>query len=251
MTTTPPQRLAGKFTANRDRSRDLSVVEPSLLKENPSHWLDHHAGKRYLGCRLDNFDCETYNTNYGETDESFKACSKDRAEEIAGKKAAVEACRRYVYDFPSHIREGRGLVLIGPKGTGKDHLLVATLRAIAKGYGEFSIKYRSGAEFFDEFTDTIGDTRSFKTVAGLLSLPKILAISDPLPPTGDLSEAKQDMLFRVLTARYKNKRPTSATINVETASELERRMGPQAADRLRGDAVIVKCNWPSYRSAAK
>lgn len=229
-------RISGMFIADRDRRRDVSPGTPDSPVTSPSHWLDFHAGTRYAGVTVDGFDISAADPDEGRA-----------------KSIAVETCREYVYNWPRHLAGGEGLCFVGPKGTGKDHLLVAVLRAIANRYQFSRIKYRSGAAFFDEFTDSIGDRsgKSFRTVADSFARAGVLAISDPLPPVGELSESKKDMIFRVLTDRYKDCRPTCATINVGTADELERRMGSQAADRLRDNAIFVKCNWPSYREPSK
>jgi DNA replication protein DnaC len=47
----------------------------------------------------------------------------------AGQKKALAECRKYVADLRPRIEAGSCLVLIGPPGVGKTHLLAATVRA--------------------------------------------------------------------------------------------------------------------------
>lgn len=223
---TGPTRPLAAFDVNRDRSRD-KPVEHELDELSPTYWIDRAVGRRYVGCTLDGF-----------------ACDDDHAE-VQSK--VVQAVREYVIGFRDNFRDGRGLVLIGPKGTGKDHLMIAAIRAIANGFSSRSITYRSGEAFFDEFKERIGTGKSYSQLVERFSLPPLLAISDPLPVKGDLSAHDQEVLFRVLLNRYKEMRPTMATVNVANRDELEKRMGPQSADRLLDGALILKCNWPSYR----
>ena len=80
-----------------------------------------------------------------------------------------------------------------------------------------------------------------------LTRPDVLWISDPLPVGGSLTEAQQDRLFRVLDDRYSAMKPTWVTVNVMSGTELDERLGPQNADRLRDGALAVFCNWPTNR----
>lgn len=196
-------------------------------EHSPTHWLDQHVGKRYRDCTRDNFIIS-------------------RPEQ----QQAVEACSEYVHNFPKHNVEGRSLVLYGPKGTGKDHLLVAVLRSIATRLNRAgAVVYRDGLSLFAEFRQAISDptVSEERLIERFARRPMLLAISDPLPPSGSLSEFEQRTLLRVIDYRYRNCLPCAATLNVASRSELETRMGAQAADRLCDDAVMIPCNWPSYR----
>lgn len=222
-----PSAIASHFSVDRDRSRDCRVEDP-VLAVSPTKWLDLAAGARYARCTLDNFEVS--------------------GEESEAKERAVSLCRDYVANFPSHFKAGRGAIWIGPKGTGKDHLMIAVMRAIAMKYKSERLRYRSGEAFFDTFKASIGTGGSYASIADGFARPPVLGLSDPLPVKGDLSPHDQDVLFRVLLRRYKDLLPTLATLNVASAEELEQRMGAQSADRLRQDAIIIKCNWPSYRT---
>lgn len=194
----------------------------------PTYWLFKAIGRRYRDCHLDNFEATTQ-----------------------AQQEAVEACRQYLRDFKhDHLLAGRSIVFIGPKGTGKDHLMVATLRQLCYGFRDpGKVVYRDGLTLFAEFRSTMNNrNKSEDSVVDAYVRPAFFAMSDPLPPTGQLSEYEQRMLLRIVDGRYRECRGMAATLNVSSREELESRMGPQAADRLCEDAVIVRCNWESYRT---
>jgi hypothetical protein len=49
--------------------------------------------------------------------------------------------------------------------------------------------------------------------------------------------------------RYSHRKPIWLTLNVADGAEAELRMGAQTVDRLRDGALVLFCNWPSYRKA--
>ena len=57
-------------------------------------------------------------------------------------------------------------------------------------------------------------------------------------------------LFRILDGRYSRRRPTWVTVNVSSRAELNERLTPQNADRLRDGALAVFCDWQTYRKTA-
>lgn len=207
----------------------LPSIDTEAVEEiGPTHWIDKSIGRRYVNCTLD----------------GYKIWNEKQA-------LAVQQCRDYVLNFGEHFRAGTSLVFIGPKGTGKDHLMVATIKAICAGYENKSNRqraiYRDGLRLFAEFRGTINNNRAEDSVVDVYIQPDLLALSDPVPPVGSLSEYEQRMLLRVIDGRYRECRPMTATINASKRAEMETRMGPQSTDRLLDIAVVVKCNWESYR----
>lgn len=106
-------------------------------------------------------------------------------------------------------------------------------------------------DIFGKFRDAFNDSTKFteQDVITQLVAPDLLYISDPLPPTGTLSEFQMSSMFRILDARYSHKKATVVTINVADGNEMDLRMGVQNGDRLRDGALAIKCNWQSFRKA--
>lgn len=184
-------------------------------------------GERYADSRLANYECRC--------DAQTKALSRVK-----------DFCER----LPDYHREGRGLLLFGPAGTGKDHLQVAAMRYAILKHG-MNVKWVNGMDLFGTFRDAIDSSEPETNIIKRYVDPEILAISDPLPPFGTLTEFQASMLFRIVDARYSRMRPTWATVNIKDGKEGSERLGSQILDRLKDGAVCVSCNWPSFREAAK
>ncbi len=191
-------------------------------------YLDRKVGERYRNCTIDGFELVHPSVEH-----------------------AKALCRNYVTSFRSHFADGRGLVFIGPKGTGKDHLMIAVMRAIIRGYDiqqPGRVRYEDGMKFYRRCRDTFKCDVPEETIIEPLYFPHLLGLSDPIPPSGELSEYEQKVLFALVDQRYRHCRPTAATINVRERDELDRRMGSQIADRLCDRAIVVKCFWKSHRN---
>lgn len=193
-----------------------------------TQFIDEAIGRRYVRCTFANFSTGP--------------------KEPAKKQAALEACRDYVENFSAHREAGRSLIIVGPKGTGKDHLLTATIREIAirlKTPGK--VVFRDGLRLFSEFRAAFGTAVTEDAIVEKYIAPRLLAISDPLPPRGTLSEHEQRMALRIIDGRYRESFPLAVTINAVNRDEISERLGAQACDRLFDCAVVVRCVWESYR----
>jgi DNA replication protein DnaC len=185
-------------------------------------------GARYEGCRLKNFVTDT-----------------------EAQQKAAETLRLFGKSMDDHCEAGRGLILFGPKGTGKDHLAMAlAFRAIIQ-FG-LDVEWTNGMDLFGRFRDAMDDKdTSEHDLIREYARRQILYISDPVPPVGNLTEFQASVLFRILDARYSSMKPTWITVNVTSAVELDARIGAQNGDRLRDGATAIFCNWPSYRKAVQ
>ena len=182
-------------------------------------------GKRYADCTLDNFETT-----------------------LPEQEQVLAKLRDYVSDIRANVDRCRGLVLFGPAGTGKDHLLVGAAKvAICAG---IDVAWRNGRDLAGQFRDAIKNNEI--TEAELLSdleSPEVLILSDPVPPTGRLTEYQGDVMLRLVDARYRAMKPMWVTLNVAGGGEADDRLGSQIVDRLRHDALALFCDWPSYRAA--
>ncbi len=73
-------------------------------------------------------------------------------------------------------------------------------------------------------------------------------LSDPLPPTGELSRYEASNLLLLIDKRYCSGKPTILTVNLASEQDGLELIGAQAWDRLKHEAEIVWCKWPSYRN---
>ncbi len=143
----------------------------------------------------------------------------------------------------------RNLLIIGPKGTGKDHLCMAIAKELMRYQGVCPM-WINGVDLQKRFqiATATGGRLAFNDYT---RSDEILWVSDPLPVTGCLSEFQQSALFGLVDERYSNERPIWITMNVADAKEAASRMGSPTVDRLQHDALIVACNWDSYRKPSE
>lgn len=213
------------------RERIIAVGEclkRQALQERNEQRLASFAesvGKRYADCTLDNYTVTCH-----------------------AQEKALAALREYAANIVDHVDSGRGVVLFGPAGSGKDHLLVALGKeAIPAG---LIVSWRNGRDLAGEFRDAArSDAFSERHLLEELEEPEILILSDPIPPAGGLTAFQADVMFRLVDARYRAMRPIWATLNVTGGDEADSRMGTQIVDRLKHDALAIFCDWPSHRKA--
>lgn len=206
--------------AEIDKHNDSVAAERRFYKW--SGFLDRRGG-RYLECRLTNFKCD-----------------------MPKQTTAINKLTDYVDNIRDRVSAGDGIVLYGARGTGKDHLAVAVCREAIRN--DVEVHWVNGMEFFGQVRDALDDKKTTEySLISALVCPSLLYISDPLPPSGALTDFQQAMLFRVLDARYSQLRPCIMTVNAANGKELDERLGGQNADRIRHGALAIHCDWPSYR----
>ncbi len=222
-----PQQIAA-------RDQQLASLEDQERKVKlRAMWsaLVRQRGKRYKKCTFDNFVVCKGHWGLGE---------------CRHREAAVESTKAYARDIVPNVHTGKNLILFGPAGTGKDHLLMAVARVATLNHG-IRVTWHNGMELFADMRDTFGGRQTEKEFLTKFTGPSVLAISDPLPPQGVLSDFQVSLLFRIIDGRYNEMKPTWLTLNVKTEEEAAKRLTPQIHDRLRHGACAVECDWASYR----
>lgn len=180
-------------------------------------------GPRYSRCDFDSFECR-----------------------LPEQQAAKSAVTGFMANWPDNRAAGRGLLLYGPVGTGKDHLVIAALKVAVRDYGA-TPAWIDGQSFFATIRDRITAEVSEGAAIKPYTAADVLVISDPLPDAGKPTEFQRSLLWRIVDRRYRDLRPTFVTLNVANSREAEDRMGVQLVDRLRDGAVCVACRWASNR----
>ena len=148
-----------------------------------------------------------------------------------------------------NLKAGTNLLLIGPPGTGKDHLLCGLAsELIPRG---LRVRWANGADLFAQFRDLIDLAKPEGPLLDAHAEADVLMLSDPMPPVGVVTAHQRELLFRIIDRRYRSRRPIWATLNAKDGSEVAERLSPNIADRLADGAVVIPCNWPSHRRPMK
>lgn len=148
-------------------------------------------------------------------------------------------------NIAANIADGKGLVLFGSVGTGKDHLAASLLyTAVLAG---FTATWYSCQSLFGESRDRIGKGQDEQSLVARLVTPDVLCLSDLIPARGELSSWNTNLLYRLIDARNRNLKPTWATINAANEEEIKRDLTVPVWDRLREAALVLPCFWESYR----
>lgn len=175
--------------------------------------------------------------------------------------AAIERLANFIQHAHDFVNAGRSLVLWGEVGTGKDHLMAAAVREAV--FTHFlQVRFVYGLKLYAEMREAIRRQQSEASVLVKYQTAPVLVISDPIPPTGGLSDYNVGTLLRLVHERYVEGRPTWLTINAPTfdaphkgQSDDERKdsrvteglLSAPVFDRLCDGAVKIACQWDSYR----
>lgn len=203
--------------SNRRRANQELLTFERQRREGRERLLNE-VGTRYRSASLDSFECYD---------------------------PAQEATLRRLQKFCEDGGPFGGLLLYGPPGTGKDFLMVCAMNAVIDAGGD--VRWLNGMRLWASLRDNIAaDMSEAKFLRSLVGC-EILALSDPLPPWGTLSQYQAAKLFEIVDERYRRELPTWLTINVATREEASERLGAAVVDRLAEGALALFCNWPSYR----
>lgn len=185
---------------------------------------------RYRGCSLANFNALT-----------------------ESQKAAKAMARRYVESYPA---VDAGLLVVGPVGVGKTHLVAAILAELVD---------RKGARgLFCDFTDLLERIQASYGAGGDQSADEILTpyreaevlVLDELGARRP-TDFSRDVLYGLLNTRYNRKRITLVTTNFADVPEkaggetLELRVGSAVRSRLAEMCQLVAVSGPDFRREVK
>lgn len=175
----------------------------------------------------------------------YEECFFLNYETTTPNQAAVKAAlEEYAKNIRITIDAGTNILLIGPPGTGKDHLLAALMRqAVVTGH---CVRWTSGARLFARLRDDIEAHAMESATVREFSTPDVLVISDPVWDGQPLARQQRMKLGEIVDERYNNRRAIWISLNAKDRAEAEACMGVPLVRRLRAESLSLVCDWPSY-----
>lgn len=156
---------------------------------------------------------------------------------------ALEVCKRWVSKFPH--ASGIGLILHGPVGTGKTHLVSAIVNALHTR--KERVLFACVPDLVADFRAAIKDGRSDAIIDEVIAAP-VLVLDDLGAERA--TEYVQEVIPRIINRRYEDLAPTIITTNL-SLPELETQITARSTSRL-----VEMCHWlelagPDYRRTSK
>lgn len=174
----------------------------------------------------------------------FAHCDFDNyLTETDKQRLVLDVCRAYAADFESNLAAGRGLILLGNPGTGKNHLATAICKAVRAS--KRTVLRVKASEFLDAYWG-----KDFKErEAWMQELAAVhLLILDEVGRSSSTASA-QNAFFRLIDARYEAVRPTMVLSNLDRQGVIDV-MSEAAYDRLReAGACRLTFDWQSLRAS--
>lgn len=164
------------------------------------------------------------------------------------QKEAKKQIAAYVNGFEPHYRMGEGLVITGPTGTGKTHLVVGMAKGLIQLHlhivhfvdvGVWASDFVYGSRSFDEKKKTI-ESMKFADVLVLDDLGAEMELKNRANVTGSLQT--------VLLYRYNEAKPTIITTNIKS-DDLKTHLGQRVWSRLEGKCQFIPVVGPDQRVA--
>lgn len=162
------------------------------------------------------------------------------------QRSVLKACRAYAgtADFGT----AAGLMLLGPVGTGKTHLLAAMARHMRLERA-VTAKLTTAREIVRDLRACWAKDAEHTEVDVLYGLTHgldVLLLDEAGMGFGTDAELVQ--LFEVIDTRYALGNPTVVASNL-AAPALKAALGDRIFDRLREGAQVLTLDWPSHRGS--
>ena len=163
-------------------------------------------------------------------------------------------CKKYCDVADQVLKQGIGIYIWGPKGTGKTHLTACIANELMANY--YTVLYTNFTEISKTIRGSFGNKRESESefIDKLASID-FLFIDDfgtELVTKDGEDLWLQEKIFEVVNKRYNAKKPIILTSNYSLPEMLkERGLADKTVDRINEMCEIMKLEGKSYRLKAK
>lgn len=174
--------------------------------------------------------------------ERFKGKGFDAYEpRTDAQRKALRASRQYVEDIQARVEAGAGLVLIGPPGVGKTHLLAGLVESAVRSL------------CFSRYTTMTGYLSAIKgcwawhgaELGRDFLEPTLLVVDEIWKPQSDRD---RESMLALLDERYRANKPTIIGSNL-LWPEMKTELGERFCDRLlEGGGLVLQVDGKSMRA---
>lgn len=175
--------------------------------------------------------------------ERFADSTFEKFTPLPGTEKTLEFCKSYANTFPAYGAEA--LLIWGEYGNGKSHLAAAVAHTV-KDKGR-TVVFQTMPELLERIRQTFNDRNNKETERDIMRALhdcELLVLDDV--GAEKLSDWVQDVLFRIVDGRYRQKKPIMYTTNLKP-NDLKDRVGPRIYDRMMETSILVQNTGTSYR----
>lgn len=170
------------------------------------------------------------------------------------QRKTVDALIEYADNFPKHLNDLRGFVMLGPSRTGKGHLARSVCVRILQRYGHLSSRrfdslfcsVKNCQVVFQQHRDGFQGRSREATFLDKFTWQALLVLEDPFAGGGKFTESQASLIYRILEVRFQRGLPTGITSNLRTVSEFRNRFEDRNMNRLGRSRLGFDCSWPSF-----
>jgi len=164
--------------------------------------------------------------------------------ERPGAEDAYAAVMEYVKNLPGMLETGQGLIIVGPPGCGKSHLVAAAAkRAREAGY---SVLFERAPKLLMRLRAAYNSKSRVCELEMFEALGRVdLLVIDDLGAEKRTDWSEQT-IYTIIDERYSSGRANLITTNL-SLEELEEKVGERTMDRLIGSCRIIENRASSYR----
>lgn len=161
-------------------------------------------------------------------------------------EAVHKAVLNYAATMGEQITAGAGMLLLGPPGLGKSHLLTALVAEAIKS--DYSAAYAVWPDVVSEVKAgfNLPPREERRDIIGILQERQLLALDELALKAGG-TEFEHSLLFDLLDYRYRHQLPTLAASNA-TREGLAKAVGERIADRLTECSPALVLTGQSQRA---